>query len=247
MVQDKDKAATIALFDFIKANESKYWVKPYSHVARYAQQRESSALTVTGVSSSKITFTLTDQMHDGIFNVPLTVKFRTNGWTGAKAHQNGKPVPVRLVTHAGATYALVDAVPDRGPVALRATAPDADNDGMPDLWETEHGFNPGDPTDALEDADQDGRTNREEFLADTLPKNRSDRLVNWLEREGEGFTFALSPIPPWATPWVEYSPNLVDWYPLTPSVISQESGVVRLRDPAALTDRRFYRLKLTEN
>jgi peptidoglycan/xylan/chitin deacetylase (PgdA/CDA1 family) len=243
----QDKVATIALFDFIKANESKYWVKPYSHVARYAQERESSTLTVTSVSPSKIRFTLTDRMHDGIFNVPLTVKFRTNGWTGAKAHQNGTPVPVRLVTHAGATYALVDAIPDRGPVALRATAPDTDNDGMPDIWESEQGFNPGDPTDAALDEDKDGRTNREEFQADTLPKDRADRLINWLEREGEGFTFVLSPIPQWATPWVEYSPNLTDWYPLTPSVISQESGVVRLRDPAPLSNRRFYRLKLTEN
>jgi peptidoglycan/xylan/chitin deacetylase (PgdA/CDA1 family) len=245
----QDQASTLATMNFIKAGENagKYWVKPYSHVARYAQERESSTLTVTSVSPSKIAFTLSDRMHDGIFNVPLTVKFRTNGWTGAKAHQNGTPVPVRLVTNAGATYALVDAIPDRGPVALRATAPDTDNDGMPDVWESEQGFNPGDPADASLDEDKDGRTNREEFQADTLPKNHSDRLINWLEREGEGFTFVLSPIPQWATPWVEYSPNLIDWYPLTPSVISRESGVVRLRDPAAPTDRRFYRLKLTEN
>lgn len=245
----QDQASTLVTMDFIKAGEDagKYWVKPYSHVARYAQQRESSTLVVNRATPSKIEFTLTDRMHDEIFNVPLTVKFRADGWTGAKAHQNGTPVPVRLVTNAGATYALVDAVPDRGPVALRATAPDTDNDGMPDVWEIEQGFNPEDPADAVLDADQDGWTNREEFLADSNPKDRSDHLISWLEREGEGFTFAFSPIPQWATPKVEYSPNLTDWYPLTPSVISQESGVARLHDPTVPTGRRFYRLKLTEN
>ncbi len=46
---------------------------------------------------------------------------------------------------------------------------DTDNDGMPDWWETKYGFNPYDPTDADNDFDNDGYTNREEYKSDTNP------------------------------------------------------------------------------
>jgi hypothetical protein len=58
-------------------------------------------------------------MKDDIFDYPLTVKVRLpDGWKSAKATQGGKPVPVRFVTHEGAPFALVDAVPDRGAVRV---------------------------------------------------------------------------------------------------------------------------------
>lgn len=42
--------------------------------------------------------------------------------------------------------------------------PDADEDGMPDPWETARGLNPNDPADASEDADGDGYTNIEAYI-----------------------------------------------------------------------------------
>lgn len=44
---------------------------------------------------------------------------------------------------------------------------DSDQDGMPDGWETEHGLNANDPSDASEDADHDGMTNYAEWRAGT--------------------------------------------------------------------------------
>lgn len=44
-----------------------------------------------------------------------------------------------------------------------------DGDGMPDSWEIEHGLMPTEPADAVEDADDDGYTNLEEFLNGTDP------------------------------------------------------------------------------
>lgn len=41
---------------------------------------------------------------------------------------------------------------------------DSDNDGMPDEWETKHGLNPRDASDASLDRDKDGYTNIEEYL-----------------------------------------------------------------------------------
>jgi len=41
---------------------------------------------------------------------------------------------------------------------------DSDNDGMPDDWETKHGLNPKNASDACSDRDKDGYTNIEEYL-----------------------------------------------------------------------------------
>lgn len=49
---------------------------------------------------------------------------------------------------------------------------DADNDGMPDAWESAHGLNPKDPADAGLDRDGDGYTNIEEYLNDLVAHPR---------------------------------------------------------------------------
>ncbi len=53
----------------------------------------------------------------------------------------------------------------------KAIVLDADGDGIPDEWERRYGLNPDDPADAHADADNDGFTNMEEYLAKTDPKD----------------------------------------------------------------------------
>ncbi len=51
-----------------------------------------------------------------------------------------------------------------------ARAGDRDLDGLPDAWETAHGFDPLNPADAYLDAEKDGLTNLDEFRFGTDPR-----------------------------------------------------------------------------
>ncbi|HEX3871298.1 MAG TPA: pectate lyase [Pirellulales bacterium] len=71
---------------------------------------------------------------------------------------------------ASGTGRIIDSQDDVGgwPAYGAADLPaDADNDGMPDAWERQHGLNPTDPDDHALDADSDGYTNLEEYLNST--------------------------------------------------------------------------------
>lgn len=67
---------------------------------------------------------------------------------------------------------------------------DTDGDGLPDVWETQHGLNPFAP-DSGEDADRDGRTNLEEYLAGTDPWDAASvlQLSAALDASGVRLTF----------------------------------------------------------
>ena len=53
---------------------------------------------------------------------------------------------------------------------------DADDDGIPDAWETAHGLNPHDPADAALDPDGDGLSNLQEYLLGGNLAVADDRL-----------------------------------------------------------------------
>jgi hypothetical protein len=67
------------------------------------------------------------------------------------------------------------------PTAGRANVPgstflDTDQDGLPDAWETAHGLNAGDASDAQLDGDGDGHSNYEEYLDGTDLASATSRL-----------------------------------------------------------------------
>lgn len=66
-------------------------------------------------------------------------------------------------------YVIADAVLFKE--APGTTSVDADNDGMLDAWELEHGLDPTNAVDAERDPDGDGLTNLQEFLGMTNPFN----------------------------------------------------------------------------
>ena len=120
---DEDRAKNAATAEkevryIASLKDERLWVCRFDDAVKYGQERDSATLT-SALKGDKIEFTLTDRMKDDIFDFPLTVKVRLpDGWTSAKATQGGKSVPVRFVSHDGAPYALVEAVPDKGAVVV---------------------------------------------------------------------------------------------------------------------------------
>ena len=58
-------------------------------------------------------------MDDKLFDEPLTLKVRLpDAWRTVRATQGGNPVRAVFLSHDGHPYALVDAVPDRGEIAI---------------------------------------------------------------------------------------------------------------------------------
>jgi hypothetical protein len=47
---------------------------------------------------------------------------------------------------------------------------DTDGDGLPDIWEQQHRFDPKDPLDGAADAKGNGDTNLEEYLNQSTPR-----------------------------------------------------------------------------
>lgn len=64
---------------------------------------------------------------------------------------------------------------------------DDDNDGIPDDWEVRHGLDPMNPSDAIEDPDNDSFTNLQEYQMNTDPSDPASKPVNVTIHLGTGF------------------------------------------------------------
>ena len=128
-----------------------------------------------------------------------------------------------------------------------ACDPDIDGDGLPNTYESAHGLNPNDPTDAGKDADGDGFTNTQEYLAGTDPQNAVSamRITATAVSNGD-FRVSFNSV---AGKYynVEHNPDLTvtnGWSAFTNNVPGT-GGAVEVVDPgAALLPRQFYRVRL---
>ena len=115
----KTVADTEAKLDNLAKYKDRIWIGTFPDVARYGQERDTAELATVSAGADRIELSLRDRMDDELFHDPLTLKVRLpDGWAAATAEQGGKAVPCRVVEHESARFALVDAVPDRGPVVV---------------------------------------------------------------------------------------------------------------------------------
>jgi peptidoglycan/xylan/chitin deacetylase (PgdA/CDA1 family) len=121
-VREKDPehvATVLKALDYAAKHQDQLWIARYPDAVRYAQSRETSQLTVTENSSSRIALQITDRMDDRYFNFPLTVKVRLpDQWNAVNAQQKGQTAASQIVEHGGAKFALVDVIPDGGEAVL---------------------------------------------------------------------------------------------------------------------------------
>jgi len=122
---------------------------------------------------------------------------------------------------------------------------DDDNDGIPDSWENLHACLDPFADDASADIDSDGFTNFQEYVADTAPDQRGERLRLLSLDSTPGAPARVSfQSSARRTYRVEFSADLAAgaWSPLA-SDISGTGGVIEIDDPGAGgLPRRFYRL-----
>ncbi|HMR05011.1 MAG TPA: polysaccharide deacetylase family protein [Polyangiaceae bacterium] len=112
----QDKTNALAGFQWIAAHKNDLWVGLFRETVLYGRERESATLSVPHVSADKVVVEANDTLPDSSFDFPLTVKIGLDAtWMGATASQNGNAVAVKIVQHSGKPFALVTAVPDRGP------------------------------------------------------------------------------------------------------------------------------------
>jgi outer membrane protein assembly factor BamB len=132
----------------------------------------------------------------GALLVTANLIFVSGSWSGTYALDRDTLQPVWEYPAAG-HLALDDLstlyiATDWGELVAIAVEGDRDGDGMPDPWERQHGMNPGDPSDALLDLDEDGLDNLAEYLAGTSPAH-ADSDGDGLSDGAEVNTYGTDP------------------------------------------------------
>ena len=119
--RDKIEPHAIRLMQYISDNRDLIWPTFFRHAVLYGQQRDTATLKTVSSTADEFTIELTDRMYDAWYDSPLTIKVRLpQNWPNIQATQAGNPINVKVVEHEKAMYALVDAIPDRGLIALTA-------------------------------------------------------------------------------------------------------------------------------
>ncbi len=119
---------------------------------------------------------------------PISFRWRSNGliMTNIVGARTDSYYSYRAGTSTVLVSVLVTNPVTRGAVtssiATNVVAADRDRDGLPDVYESQFGLDPDDPSDATGDPDEDGIVTGSEYLAGTDPWNGSSRL-EWLSAE----------------------------------------------------------------
>jgi subtilisin family serine protease len=155
----------------------------------------------------------------------------------------------RVLNNVATLAVLSNKVATGGVVNLRKIV-DTDEDNLPDWWETEH-FNTLDVTDT-QDSDNDGYTNREEFLSQTHPQLASDTPnfknqidLNNLQITDSNLKFDFITYPGYQYQ-IQSSDSLGNAWQTQLNYNGDGTPIRATADVSAEQSQSFYRLRVTE-
>ncbi len=125
-----------------------------------------------------------------------------------------------------------------------APDPDTDGDGMRDTWEIAHGFSYWDATDATQDADNDGTSNRVEYLLALDPRNGTQSFRATAANAPGGITL-IWPSTAGLTFTIQRTPTLTPATWQTIATIPAPAGTTATFTDTTGGTRSFYRVALT--
>ena len=107
---------------------------------------------------------------------PLVLPLGTTTTTASHSSISFNGAPANMLVPATSVFELdqlLRASAMRVDLEINAASPDGDGDGIPDWWEDEHGLDKQNASDALTDANGNGRNNLAEYLAGSDPNHDS--------------------------------------------------------------------------
>jgi hypothetical protein len=200
-----------------------------------------SATLSVAVSGSPAPFSF--EWHRGSVSIWTNVTSARASFLSLSNVQAGQAGPYRVVIKNAAT-------PPTGLVssaAILSVGVDTDGDGLPDDWETNHQFSATDAADATQDADGDGATNLQEFLAGTDPWDASSLLrIEAIAQNRDGVVTLQFTAQSNKTYTVRASPATdgAAWVRVADVPAAPTNRTVVVTDPSApiAAGQRFYRL-----
>lgn len=112
------ESAFTETLSWLDKNRSTYWVATFRDAIKYIKERDNATLKETSATASEITYSLTDNLENDIYDYPLSIRIpMPEGWNdGAVVYQNDEEIESKVEGN----YIYFDAVPDGGTILAKS-------------------------------------------------------------------------------------------------------------------------------
>ena len=104
---------------YVNSKSSDFWVATFENVVKYIKERNALSISEVPASSDSYLISVTDNLPDSIYNVPITIKrLLPTAWISGKVYQNNEPISSKITTVGSNKYIEFDVIPDKGDLML---------------------------------------------------------------------------------------------------------------------------------